>query len=106
MMFFMNGIKWKVLFVKQDSEYLKTSLGNYTVGMCDRATQTIYISELLQGKFLRKVLIHEVCHSAMCSYGIDMSVEQEELFCDLVSTYGDEIIGIVDNIFNALCKVA
>ena len=106
MMFFMNGIKWKVLFVKQDSEYLKTSLGNYTVGMCDRTTQTIYISELLQGKFLRKVLIHEVCHSAMFSYGIDMSVEQEELFCDLVATYGDEIIGIVDSIFRVLSEVA
>ena len=79
---------------------------SYTVGMCDRETQTIYISELLQGKFLRKVLIHEVCHSAMCSSGIDMSVEQEELFCDLVATYGDEIIGIVDNVFLALKNVS
>lgn len=102
----MNGIKWKVLFAKQDSEYLKTSLGNYTVGMCDRTTQTIYISELLQGKFLRKVLLHEITHSAMFSYGIDMSVEQEEMFCDLLATYGDEIIGIVDSVFRLLSEVA
>ena len=105
-MYQINGKTWYIRLVQSDSPMLMRSDGSYTVGMCYRTTQTIYISDLLQGKFLRKVLIHEVCHSAMCSYGIDMSVEQAELFCDLVSTYGAEIIGIVDSIFNALCKVA
>ena len=105
-MYQINNKTWYIRLVRSDSHMLMRSDGSYTVGMCDRTTQTIYISDLLQGKFLRKVLIHEVCHSAMFAYGIDMSVEQEELFCDLVATYGDEIIGIVDNIFNALCKVA
>ena len=101
-MYQINGKTWYIRLVRSDSPMLMRSDRSYTVGMCDRTTQTIYISELLQGKFLRKVLIHEVCHSAMMSYGIDMSVEQEELFCDLVATYGDEIIGIVDNVFLAL----
>ena len=105
-MYQINGKTWYIRLVRSDSPMLMRSDGSCTVGMCDRETQTIYISELLQGKFLRKVLIHEVCHSAMCSYGIDMSVEQEELFCDLVATYGDEIIGIVDNIFLALKNVS
>ncbi len=105
-MYQINNIRWYIRLVKADSSVLMRSDGNYTVGMCDRATHTVYISELLQGKFLRKVLIHEVCHSAMFSYEIDMSVEQEELFCDLISTYGDEIIGIVDNIFKVLSEVA
>ena len=101
-MYQINGKAWYIRLVQNESPMLMRSDGSYTVGMCDRTTQNIYISELLQGKFLRKVLIHEVCHSAMFSYGIDMSVEQEELFCDLVATYGDEIIGIVDNVFLAL----
>ena len=105
-MYQINGKTWNIRLVRSDSPMLMRSDGSYTVGMCDRTTQAIYISELLQGKFLRKVLIHEVCHSAMCSYGIDMSVEQEELFCDLVATYGDEIIGIVDNIFLSLKNVS
>lgn len=105
-MYQINNMRWYIRLVKADSPMLMRSDGNYTVGMCDRATHTVYISELLQGKFLRKVLIHEVCHSAMFSYEIDMSVEQEELFCDLISTYGDEIIGIVDNIFRVLSEVA
>lgn len=81
---------------------LRRSDGGYTVGMCDRTLQTIYVSSALQGEFLRKVLIHEVCHSAMMSYGIIMSIEQEELFCDLISTYGDEIFEIADRVFAAL----
>lgn len=105
-MYQMNGFNWSVSLVKGDSPMLMRSDGSYTVGMCDRTTQTIYISDLLNGAFLRKVLIHEVCHSAMFSYGIDMSVEQEELFCDLVSTYGDEIFAIVDDLFMSLRRVA
>ena len=105
-MYQINGKTWYIRLVQSDSPMLMRSDGSYTVGMCDRTTQTIYISDLLQGKFLRKVLIHEVCHSAMFSYGIDMSVEQEELFCDLVATYGDEIIGIVDSMFRLLSEVA
>ena len=105
-MYQINGKTWYIRLVRSDSPMLMRSDGSYTVGMCDRATKPIYISELLQGKFLRKVLIHDVCHSAMFAYGIDMSVEQEELFCDLVATYGDEIIGIVDNVFLALKNVS
>ena len=106
MKFMINGKTWYISLVRSDSHMLMRSDGSYTVGMCDRETHTIYISELLQGKFLRKVLIHEVCHSAMFSYGIDMSVQQEELFCDLVATCGDEIIGIVDSVFRVLSEVA
>ena len=105
-MYQINGKTWHIRLVRSDSHMLMRSDGSYTVGMCDRTTQTIYISALLQGKFLRKVLIHEVCHSAMFSYGIDMSVEQEELFCDLVATYGDEIFDVVDNLFTVLRKIA
>ena len=105
-MYQMNGKTWNIAFVEPCSNMLQRSDGSYTVGMCDMETQTIYISELLQGKFQRKVLLHEVCHSAMFSYGIEMSVEQEEMFCDLIATYGDEIIGIVDSIFRVLSEVA
>ncbi len=105
-MYRMNGFEWDINLVEPYSPMLRRSDGSFTVGMCDRETQNIYISYQLQGKFLRKVLIHEVCHSAMFSYGIDMSVEQEELFCDLVSTYGDEIISVVDDLFVALRRIA
>lgn len=105
-MYKINGITWYMIRVRSDSPMLMRSDGSITVGMCDRETQTIYISDALHGRFLRKVLLHEICHSAMFSYGIDMSVDQEELFCDLLSTYGDEIIAITDSVFKALSEVA
>lgn len=105
-MYKINGITWYMIRVRSDSPMLMRSDGSITVGMCDRETQTIYISNALHGRFLRKVLLHEICHSAMFSYGIDMSVDQEELFCDLLSTYGDEIIAITDSVFKALSEVA
>ena len=105
-MYNINGITWYMIRVRSDSPMLMRSDGSITVGMCDRETQTIYISDALHGRFLRKVLLHEICHSAMFSYGIDMSVDQEELFCDLLSTYGDEIIAITDSVFKALSEVA
>ena len=105
-MYKINGINWYMIRVRSDSPMLMRSDGSITVGMCDRETQTIYISDALHGRFLRKVLLHEICHSAMFSYGIDMSVDQEELFCDLLSTYGDEIIAITDSVFKALSEVA
>ena len=105
-MYKINGITWYMIRVGSDSPMLMRSDGSITVGMCDRETQTIYVSDALHGRFLRKVLLHEICHSAMFSYGIDMSVDQEELFCDLLSTYGDEIIAITDSVFKALSEVA
>ena len=105
-MYRINETTWYMIRVRSDSPMLMRSDGSITVGMCDRETQTIYISDALHGRFLRKVLLHEICHSAMFSYGIDMSVDQEELFCDLLSTYGDEIIAITDSVFKALSEVA
>ena len=105
-MYKINGITWYMIRVRSDSPMLMRSDGSITVGMCDRETQTIYISDALRGRFLRKVILHEICHSAMFSHGIDMSVDQEELFCDLLSTYGDEIIAITDSVFKALSEVA
>ena len=105
-MYKINGITWYMIRVRSYSPMLMRSDGSITVGMCNRETQTIYISDALHGRFLRKVLLHEICHSAMFSYGIDMSVDQEELFCDLLSTYGDEIITITDSVFKALSEVA
>ena len=104
MTYYMNGIEWNVYRVHPKSDLLTRSNGTQTVGMCDRVTCCLYISDLLQGAFLRKVLIHEVCHSAMLSYDIDMSVEQEEIFCDLIASYGDEIIRVADDIFYFLKK--
>ena len=101
-MFLINGVYWKLAFVSPNFPLLQRANGQYTIGACDNLTRTIYINELLSGDLLRKVLCHQITHAAMFSYNVDLSVEQEELVADLISTYGDEIVYITNKIFTKL----
>ena len=101
-MFLINNIYWKLAFVPFNFPLLQRMNGDYTIGACDNLTRTIYISETLQGKLLKKVLCHQITHAAMFSYNVDLSVQQEELIADLLSTYGEEIIYITNKIFTKL----
>lgn len=101
-MFIINGIYWKLNFVSPDFPLLQRANGEFTIGACDNLTRTIYINEMLQGALLRKVLCHEITHAAMFSYNVDLSIEQQQLVADLISTYGDEIIYITNKIFSKL----
>jgi len=37
---------------------------------------------------IKKVLCHELTHAAMFSYNVELTLDQEELFADLIATYG------------------
>lgn len=101
-MFFINNIAWKISLVNPDFPLLRRLNGQYSIGSCDNLTRTIYINNLLQGKLFKKVLCHEITHAAMFSYNVDLTLQQEELVADLISTYGDEIIYITNKIFSKL----
>ena len=104
-MFLINNIYWKLAFVSPDFPLLQRTNGDFTIGACDNLTRTIYISNMLQGGLLKKVLCHEITHAAMFSYNVDLSIEQEQLVADLISTYGDEIIYITNKIFTKLNNI-
>ncbi len=101
-MFIINNIYWKLAFVSPDFPLLRRMNGQYTIGACDNLTRTIYINQTLQGKLLRKVLCHQITHAAMFSYNVDLTIQQQELIADLISTYGDQIIFITNKIFTKL----
>ena len=104
-MFLINNVYWKLSFVAPDFPLLQRLNGEFSIGACDNLTRTIYINETLQGVLLRKVLCHEITHAAMFSYNVNLSLEQQELIADLISTYGDEIIYITNKIFNKLGNI-
>ena len=79
--------------------------GEYSLGMCDRRTKTIYLAENLEGSMLRKVLCHEIVHAAMFSYNVYLSLEQEEVIADIIATYGDEIISVTNKVFKKLQQI-
>ena len=103
-MFTINGIEWNIEFCNPYDDNLRRSDGSLTVGVTDWKKRTVFLSDMLRGAFLRKVFIHEVCHTAVFSYGIDLDIEQEEFLCDFVASFGDEIFAIVDDMFAVLKK--
>ena len=104
-MFLINNIYWKLAFVSPDFPLLMRPNGEYSVGACDNLTRTIYINDTLYGNFLKKVLCHQITHAAMFSYNVNLSIEQEELIADLISTYGEEIIYTTNKIFIKLGNI-
>ena len=101
-MFTINGEEWLVKFEQPSAEIFITEDGFRTIGVCDDATKTIHLANSLRGKFLKKVLCHELVHAAMFSYNIKLEYEQEELLANLIATYGEEIIQITNDVFKRL----
>ena len=87
-----NGEIWRVLLVSPYHPQLQRDDGSWTIGACDNFLKTIYIQDGLSTNRTKKVLAHELTHAAMFSYGISLSLDQEELLADLVATYGQEIV--------------
>lgn len=85
-------------------EIFRMDNGEFTIGVCDDNTKTIYISKLLRGEKLKQVLCHEIVHAAMFSYNVELDYEQEELLANLIAIYGKEIVQITDNIFKRLSR--
>ena len=101
-MFTINGETWYIEFVRASHPMLRRSDGTWTIGSCDDPHKTIYIYHGLKKYLLKKVLCHEITHAAMYSYNVNLSLEQEELLADLLSTYGEEIIEIANRVFAKL----
>ena len=101
-MFLINNVYWKLSFVAPDFPLLQRLNGQYTIGACDNLTRTIYINETLTGDLLHKVLCHEITHAAMFSYGIKLTIDQEELIADILSTYGDDVITVTNRVFKKI----
>ena len=106
MIFSINGTNWRVQYENPLSGELRRSDGTISLGVTDRNTHTIYLSNALRGFMERKVLIHEVCHAICMSYDVYLPIEQEEILCDFVATYGDEVFDIVDMILGAVRRKA
>ena len=81
---------------------LLTPSGNFSIGVCDKKTQKIYINENLEDLEFKKVLCHEIVHAAMLSYSVILTDVEEELVADLIASYGEEIIEITNSIFSKM----
>lgn len=94
----MNGYLWHVKIVRPDHPMLVDRTDTWRVATTDPETMTVYISENLSGHFRNTVVIHELGHCAMISYGLlddihrmvlpEYWVEAEEWVCNFIADYG------------------
>lgn len=103
-MFEINGIEWEIVWVNRNSDSLRRSDGSITVAITDWNDKCIYMLNKLKGSFLRKVLAHELVHCFMFSYSINISIREEEFIADWVSTYGTDLIYLLDDLMQVLKK--
>lgn len=99
-----NGDEWRVERVAWDAPALVDRTGALCVATTDPRSMTIYLADWLEGDFLARVLIHEMTHATMWSYGLverlrrmardGEAISLEEWVCNLVADYG---LGIFDN---------
>ena len=99
--FYMNGLRWRVRFTYPTDPVLVDRTGTLTIGVTDSATMTIYLSNELRGSFLTTVVLHELSHAMMVSYGyLDIIhkyckkrywIDMEELIANLIANQAKEI---------------
>ena len=65
--------------------------------------ETVYeFFKQLDDELFKKVLCHEITHAAMYAYNISIPINQEELFADIMATYGEEIINMTNTIYTQI----
>lgn len=106
--FDMNGVHWTLYFVNPNSPLLIDRTGRNTLATTDPLTKRVYISNGLRGSMLRKVVMHELGHCTLISYGLmdelermvkpEYLFEAEETLCNFIADYGLRIIKISDEL--------
>lgn len=109
--FSINGYLWIVSFVSNTSPYLIDRTGRLAVATTDPSLKCIFLSDELYGSFLRTVLLHELGHVTMFSYGLlpvihdfvkpSKWIEAEEWVCNFIADYGDEVFKIASDILSS-----
>lgn len=99
--FYMNGDWWSVRWTDPTDPILVDRTNVLTCAVTDPETMTIYLSNKLRGEFLTKVVLHELSHAMMISYGYLEQihryckkrhwVDMEELIANLIANQAKEI---------------
>lgn len=102
--FVMNNRFWRIEYVDPLDPILIDRTDVHTVATTDPSTNRVYLSNDLYGDFLIKVLLHELGHCAMVSYGLideihsmvypKYWIKAEEWMCNFIADYGFKIFSI------------
>lgn len=96
--FVINGIRWYLHLVHPNSRYLVWYDGSQKLGITYGITHEVFVANNLDDSLTEDVICHELCHCVCYSYGIKMSIDEEERLCNFVRDHGREVIYILDDI--------
>lgn len=107
--FYMNGYLWHVKIVSPYSPKLVDRTGGLKVATTDPVDLCVYLSDQLEGDFFSTVLIHELGHCAMISFGLidyihrhvepENWINVEEFMCNFIADYGLKIFRTAYQLF-------
>lgn len=94
---FIHNEIWHVYFVPPYCEILYVpEKGEYTHGTTDPLTRCIYISDAIDGEFLKEVTQHEISHAQSISSNYPIDFETDEIVAQFCGNYCDEVTEISD----------
>ncbi len=86
-----NNLPWEIILEEQGNENLIKD-GDPCFGCTHYDKLKIYLDEALSIPLLHQILIHELTHVYLFSYGIHISPDDtEECICDFLGAFLDEI---------------
>ena len=104
----MNGYMWRIVYVSPHSPYLIDRTNQMRIATTDPNTLCIYLSSDLEGELLTTVLLHELGHCVIFSYGLlddihsvvdrNYWIEAEEWICNFIADYGQQVFRIKQKI--------
>lgn len=103
-MFIINDTYWNLVFCNPRSNNLRTSEGDYVLGMCDNNVKTVYVADNLTDSKTEHVICHELTHCVCFEYGISIPIETEEWLCNFMADYGKEIIYVLEDLLLAISR--
>ena len=69
------------------------------LGVCEYMTSRLLIRKTLPLDIMKKVLKHEITHAILWLSGFNYVDLKDEIVCDFVSIYGEDIINISNEVF-------
>lgn len=109
--FYLGTDLWRVLRVSPSDDRLIDRTNTLTVATTDPTNKTVCISEDVVGSFYVRVLIHEISHCALVSFGLlddlrvmvkpEYLVQAEEWICNFIADYGTQVFDAAYSIMGA-----
>jgi len=89
-----NGLEWNI---EEVEEIAIVVADRHILGSTYSNTLHIVILKDLPPTNFKKVLIHELTHAFIYSFGLDQVKKNDEVLCDFVSAYSEQILKVAND---------